>query len=800
MMMAKHRPDATEVVDLSLDPREARAERRRRLARVILPVVGAILLIGATLGTIMIGHVTNRGDALVLADQVLLSLEKRIVTEIENWLGPAERSVRLLHEAEKRGAFQRGPQLVEPLSMALLTSVPHVAIVSVADKDGNYFMFRRNAAGGIDTKTITMGPPRHVVNTIRDATGSVVRTFEDPEDLFDPRTRPWFTGAAEHEGVHWTEIYIFFTDRVPGLTVSVAVREDSGELRAVFGADIRLDALSAFLGQLSIGESGRAMIIDRRGTLIAFPDAHRTIKQVGDVLSPVRVDELDDPVLTRAFNLFRVEGPGRRTIEVGGERHLTIAAPVPNIIGNDWSVLIVVPEDEFIGFVTENSRLSLIAAAVVALLAILLTATLVRQGLRADRSVRLLRQRGLAVTAQSDAFAAIAADAALLGSESEKATHRLTETVARTLQARRVSLWRFDAALSTLRCEDVFDAESNVHSLGMQLRRDELPNAFDALAAAPLDTRDAAQDPRLAELHRIYLQPVGGRALMSVPIQRAGATLGMLWVEDRAAGIDGAMPFATAAANMLALRMAPVPMAAMTVRRGEPVRIGASGGGGTQTVTRHSMPGDGFLGADRARVFMQRLSERGIGERGLAAEVFRDVTVLALRFTDPVTLAEGAPDGTGSSLADQAVRIVQEVATSHGIAYLRILGESVLAADGFETGGAERAAAVASAALDLQERLTGLFHAGDHRLGFRIGIDTGTVIGSVVGQDARTYNVWGEAVRTATAMAESCPETVIHITETTAGLIADAFLMRPRGRFWLDGVGEMATFTLAARA
>ena len=799
-MTAKDRPDATEVVDLSLDPREARAERRRRLARVILPILGAVLLIGATLGTIVIGHVTNRGDALVLADAVLQALEKRIVTEIENWLGPAERAVRLLHEAEARGAFQRGPQLVEPLSMALLSSVPHVAIVSVADSDGNYFMFRRNASGGIDTKTITVGPPRRVMNIIRDADGSVVRTFEDPEDRFDPRTRPWFTGALEVGGVHWTEMYVFFTDRVPGLTVSAAVREESGELRAVFGADIRLDVLSAFLGQLSIGRTGKAMILDRRGTLVAFPDADRTIKQVGDTLSPVRVDELDDTVLTRAFNVFRVEGPGRRTIEVGGKRHLTIAAPVPNIIGNDWSVLIVVPEDEFIGFVSENSRLSLIAASVVALLAILLTVTLVRQGLRADWSVRLLRQRSRAVTAQWDAFATIAADAGLLDSASEKATYRLTETVARTLRARRVSLWRFDAAQTTLRCEDVFDAESNVHSLGVQLRREELPQAFDTLAAAPLDTPDAAQDPRLAALYRVYLQPVGGSGLMSVPIQRAGATLGLLWVEDRAAGIDGALAFATAAANMLALKMAPLATIATTARRQEPARIVASGGGGAQTMDRPSMPGDGFLGADRGRVFMQRLSERGIGERGLAAEVFRDVTVLVLRFTDPVTLAEGGPDGNGSSLADQAVRIVQEVAASHGIAYLRILGESVLAADGFETGGAERAAAIAAAALELQERLTGLFHAGDHRLGFRIGIDTGTVIGSVVGQDAGTYNVWGEAVRTAIAMAESCPETTIHITETTAALIADAFLMRPRGRFWLDGVGEMATFMLAARA
>lgn len=786
------------MVDLSQDPREARTERRRRLGRVVPPVLSAILLIGATLGTIAINHVNSRSDALVLADTVLQALEKRIVTEIENWLSPAERSVRLLYEAERRGAFRRDVRLAEPVSMALLSSVPHISIVSIADADGNYYMFRRNEAGGIDTKIITQHPARRVVNIIRGADGSVVRTFEDPADQFDPRTRPWFIGAAASRGVHWTEIYIFFTDKVPGLTVSVAVREETGELRGVFGADIRLDALSAFLAGLTIGETGRAMIIDRRGTLVAFPEADRTIKQVGDRLVPVRLDELNDPVLTRAFNVLRVEGPGRRTIEVDGERHLTIATAVPDVIGNDWSVLIVVPEDEFVGFVTRNSLVALLAAAVVALLTIALTVMLVRQGLRADRNARLLRRRRDALAARSEAFATLAADASLIDAGSDKGLQRFTETLARALDARRVSVWRFSGSRSTLRCEDAFDAEGVVHAAGARLACAEIPRAVAALADAPMDVADATRDPHLAELQRSYLAPSGSRALMSVPIARGDETLGLLWVEDRAADADGALAFATAAANMLALRLAPASGAARPARAEEPVRLAAAAAGAPAAPQRR-LPGDGML-TQRAQVFMRRLSERGIGERGLAAEVFRDVTVLVLRFTDPLALADTAPDHAGASLADQAVRIVQEVAAAHGIDYLRILGDSVVAADGFAPGGIERAGAVAAAALELQERLAALFHAADQRLGFRIGIDTGTVIGSVVGQDTRTYNIWGEAVRTAAAMAESGPEAAIHVTGTTREAIAAWYLMRPRGRFWLEGTGEIATFVLAGRA
>ncbi|MFN7001001.1 MAG: adenylate/guanylate cyclase domain-containing protein, partial [Elioraea tepidiphila] len=150
-------------------------------------------------------------------------------------------------------------------------------------------------------------------------------------------------------------------------------------------------------------------------------------------------------------------------------------------------------------------------------------------------------------------------------------------------------------------------------------------------------------------------------------------------------------------------------------------------------------------------------------------------------------------------LADQAMRLLEQVAAAHGIAYLRVFGEAALAADGFE-GGGQRAGAMAAAALELQDRLAGLFHAADQRPAFHIGLDTGTAIGSAVGDATPTYNIWGEAVRGATAMAEAVPEAGIHVTETTRALLGEAFLLRPRGRFWLDGAGEMTTYLLTGQA
>ncbi|WP_439576892.1 adenylate/guanylate cyclase domain-containing protein [Elioraea sp.] len=790
--------DASEVIDLTLDQREAWIEARRRFWRVIVPFLAAALLIGATLGAITVVHVISRNDALRLADGLLVALEQRIATEARGWLGPAGRVAMLLQETQKSGVFREDVMLAEPIGAALLNSVPQIASVYVGSMRGDFIMLRRNAEGGIDSRVIMTRPERSVINTMRGPDGSVLRSTLDPADGFDPRARPWFQGALEADGLYWTDIYVFFSDRVPGLTVSLAFRDRRGTVRGVFGVDVRLDTLSALLAQLDIGEGGRAMIIDGAGRLVAYPELERAVRQADDTLLPVRVDELGDPVLTRAFDAFRIEGPGRRRIEVDGAAHLTIAAPLPGVTGRDWSVLIVVPEDSYVGFVSRNTRIALAAAAVIALLALLLAWLLVRQGLRADRTAQRLRERGRAMAAQSDAFAALSTVSAPFDPAAEGGPRQVLEIVARTLGARRASLWRLGAASRSLRCVDAVDTEAALHAAGTHLPREEMPEAVAALLAGPLDVADTAQESRLAALHRGYFTAVGTRALLSVPIRRGEETVGLLWIEDRATEAEGAVAFARAAAAMLALRFAG--QVARTRPAEEPVRLAAAGGAAAPAAPQRRMPGDGFLGADRDRMFMQRLTARGIGERGFAAEIFRGITVLVLRFTDPLALAERAPDEDGSPLADHAIRVLQEIASAHGIDYVRILGESVVVADGFVTAGAERAAAVASAALDLQQQIAALFHSAEQRLSFRIGIDTGAVIGSVVGEDTRTYNIWGEAVRTAAAMAESGPEATIQITETTRALLGEGFLMQPRGRFWLDGGGELATFLLTARA
>ena len=799
---------ASEKNESFVDPAETRRRRRRRWSRVGLPIAGVVVVVAALLGIGVYSYEVNRRDALQLADEVIRSQEQRILREVEAYLAPAPRAVDLLRGVLSDGAFLGAAQGgAEAIGWQILYDNPQLALISYAAPDGSYMAVRREASGAIDTKVIERaGEARRTTWTRRDRAGRTVGIEDDPADTYDPRTRVWYRGAAEKPGmVDWSPLYIFFTDRKPGITASEALLSPDGRLAAVFGVDIALDSLSAFLARLRIGRTGRAMIIQNDGTIVAFQDPARTFVARGDQLVPMPLGDIGDPVLERAYNLFRVEGHGRRIIEVAGDRYIAAVAPIRAISSEDWATMIVVPEADFIGFVALHNRSTLVMSGAVALLVALFAALLIRQGLRADRNALLVIAREQAREAQGRAFTALAANAALFDPREREALHGLTRVVARVVAARRVAIWRIDGDGARLALEDCRDRENDGHTAGAEYARAQLGGLLPALEAGEeIEARDAARDPRTADFHRLYLGPLGTRALVAVPIRLQGRSVGAVCLEDWRA--DGALGFARAVASMLSVRFAAALREGAERSRGAAPAAGASG-------PRQAAPDHDDMSAPAPLRGMRRsrldaaLARRidgavrpGGGADGRRAQVFSHATVATIQFTDAGLLAQAGEEAGDRAVAALVVAHVEEVAVAHAIPYVRILGDKVVMASGFVAAQAGRdAVAVAEAAVELREHLAQLFTALGQRLEFRIGIDTGAVVGASLGEDGEAFNLWGDATRVSETMAETGIPGAAVVTEPSYRLLRERFVFRARGSFFLAGAGEMSTYLLASR-
>jgi hypothetical protein len=800
----------TEIIDVDLDPRKELRRRLRLGLRVGLPIAAVLLIVAAIAGTTWYAYVVNRKDALALSRDVLTSIDQRIVTELQGCLAPPVRVLNLIRWVATDGAFDSDRALAERLAMQILLNVPQLAIVSFADAAGQFMMLRRSADGAIDTKLILQTPNgRQVTWVRRDRDGRTIAVEQDPDDTYDPRTRPWYQGALATSGVYWTDVYVFFTDREPGITISTRIDRPEGRPTIVVGVDIRLEALSTFLAGLKIGKTGRAMIVDGTGQLVAYPEPQRMMTEEAGQPAAARLDAIGDPLLTKVYDRLRVQGPGQHIMIEDGVRYVIARRPLQDVVGRDWWLLFVVPEDDFVGFVAVNNRTTLLMSAAVVALAVALAALLIAQGIRGDRIARASRRRQRALEAQALALAEIAAAAAVFDPQQPEGAGQVTRIAAEAVGARRVSLWRFGETEATLVCEACWDRETKGLTSGNQLARNDASTLFEALLGGEeIEVADAGVDPRTADLHRTYLQPAGCRSLLSVPVRRADDVVGCLWAEDAELGDEArenTVTFLRALAGMLAPRFAGRTEAPPAEQWQEPA-VAAVGSLAADPAARPGpvAPRPAMrtcsIATERARRVTERLhAAHGADGSSTAVRLFPDTSVLALRFLDPGAVALAGGSAGEPSTMDRIARSLQDIAADHDIAYLKLFSDQVVAARGFSGEPHERARAIIEAALAIEDEFARLAAATDHTLEFAIGIDTGMAIGSPVGFGGGAYNLWGDAVRIASGMAASAPPGQIQVTESTERLVSDHYLFRRRGAFYLERIGELSTYLLKGR-
>ena len=78
----------------------------------------------------------------------------------------------------------------------------------------------------------------------------------------------------------------------------------------------------------------------------------------------------------------------------------------------------------------------------------------------------------------------------------------------------------------------------------------------------------------------------------------------------------------------------------------------------------------------------------------------------------------------------------------------------------------------------------------------RIGINSGSVVAGVIGRNKFTYDLWGDAVNTASRMESHSTGGVIQVTTATYELIRDEFICQPQGQIMVKGKGEMTVWSL----
>jgi class 3 adenylate cyclase len=178
------------------------------------------------------------------------------------------------------------------------------------------------------------------------------------------------------------------------------------------------------------------------------------------------------------------------------------------------------------------------------------------------------------------------------------------------------------------------------------------------------------------------------------------------------------------------------------------------------------------------------------------ADHFDSASILFADVVDFTPLAQRLPPAEVVGILDRLFSRFDALVEQHGLEKIKTIGDCYMAAAGVPDPSPDHARKTALLALDMRAEVATFAMPSGVRVDLRIGINSGPVVAGVIGTKRLVYDLWGDAVNTASRMESQSTPGEIQITRTTFELLKNEFVCRRRGTIDVKGKGEMDTWFL----
>ncbi|HEX2697511.1 MAG TPA: cache domain-containing protein, partial [Anaerolineales bacterium] len=173
---------------------------------------------------------------------------------------------------------------------------------------------------------------------------------------FDVTKRPWFVKAAPSQNpTHatvWSDPYLDAAQNGLVITGSVPVFDAAGTFRGVAAMDFQLNHITALVGNIKVGETGYAFLIDKDKRLIAMPETAYTDLGISPADFPLGqpLDQSKAPAQIPAgfWTILAKMSSGEsglETIQINGTDRFIVYHPIPEV---GYDLAIIVPTQELL--------------------------------------------------------------------------------------------------------------------------------------------------------------------------------------------------------------------------------------------------------------------------------------------------------------------------------------------------------------------------------------------------------------------------------------------------------------------
>ena len=330
--------------------------KKQPLFRLIFLAIGCFfLLYSVTL--VFLFHERSSEKKEQLFNEIISQMNQTIIEKTTNYLMPAimvaESSSRLIHNGI---LSPENVTQIENYCLSLIKPHPQLTKFYFGNTTGKFVMVYRDKGNTITTKVVNAQTQQSFYK-YRNTIGNLTKTSKK-KTTYDARKRPWYQGAKDSEERFWTDIYIFFTGKKPGITAAYPSFDAKDRFNGVFGVDIELAELSGFLKAQLKFKGSRILIINNKDQVVAQPNdiSFRTLEN-GDV-EPLHIREFNDDLVKKAFDIHKETFADRFKLNDEKKSYLASFSPFPEYFGKKWKIIILVPEDKLFGPSNEENAIS----------------------------------------------------------------------------------------------------------------------------------------------------------------------------------------------------------------------------------------------------------------------------------------------------------------------------------------------------------------------------------------------------------------------------------------------------------
>lgn len=204
---------------------------------------------------------------------------------------------------------------------------------------------------------------------------------------------------------------------------------------------------------------------------------------------------------------------------------------------------------------------------------------------------------------------------------------------------------------------------------------------------------------------------------------------------------------------------------------------------------------------ERAERLLLNIMPKGVYEEmkdfgTVTPQLFENASILMVDFVGHTEMAIARDPAALVTELNDIFTVFDRITDMFGCERIRTVGDGYVAVSGLPDQTPDHAVNLAKVALRMLRYIERRNSAHAEAWHCRIGINTGPVIGSLVGVQKYVYDIFGPGINMASRMETLSEAMKITISESTYQLIKDEFVCTERGKFEVKGFEEQMLYFL----